>query len=133
MASAAIQQVKNLLASHPQIPWQEKGNGIEVKPRDDTGFTVWFEEQEGGEFIVGYDRWHEHFDGLDEAMRCFVFGLSDGARLVVTERAGFRYKWLLQYQEAEQWVDDQTTGLFFFPFWRRKGVSFLQNRWIVRP
>ena len=74
-----------------------------------------------------FEGWHEHFERQEEALNCFAVGLSDSARLKVLSRGGVDYSWMLETRQENQWVPDSTTGLFFFPFWRKKVTRYLRN------
>jgi hypothetical protein len=63
-------------------------------------------------------------------LNCFAFGLSDQCRLKVCLRGGFAYNWTVESKENGNWVEDSTTGLFLFPFWKRKHVCYLRNNLI---
>lgn len=71
--------------------------------------------------------WHEEFERPEEALECFAFGLSDQTRLCVVSRGGFDHKWTLESWDGTAWVPDSTTGLLFFPFWRRSATRHLRN------
>jgi hypothetical protein len=90
------------------------------------GFCVWIQERSDG-CTVGFDGWHEEFTDGDEALDCFVFGLSTACRLRVFSRGSVDYKWQVLRRVDGQWVSESETGLLFFPFWRRSVQRDLQN------
>ncbi len=45
----------------------------------------------------------------------------------VTYRGKSAHKWTLESLEDGQWVEDSTTGLLFFPFWRSERIEYRQN------
>jgi hypothetical protein len=98
-----------------------------VPPGRRDGFEVSMQIRGSGAYNVYFNGWHEGFRDADEAIKCFLFGLSRRCRLKVFRRGSTEYKWTVQYQRDGEWVDDSTTGLLFFPFWRRRDVVFLQN------
>ena len=120
----ALEVLKTKLLKYPDLPNEQNEKSLSIMPEG--GFTVSFHENETG-YTVGYEGWHEDFSNADEALDCFAFGLSDQCRLEITQRGGFAYKWTLQYRDGDNWVDDSTTGLFLFPFWRKKTVVYLRN------
>lgn len=79
------------------------------------------------EWVVSYDSWHEHFDNKEEALGCFGFAFSENCRLKVCLRGNYPYKWTVESLENGTWTEMSTTGLVFFPFWRRKRVVYKQS------
>ncbi|MEL6196961.1 MAG: hypothetical protein AAFT19_03855, partial [Pseudomonadota bacterium] len=90
---------------------------LSVKCHNPSSFLVSITQMED-EFQVDFDGWHEHFTSFSDASNCFVFGLSPEARLAVTFRGRMECAWTLQSREEGEWLDDSTTGLLLFPFWR---------------
>ena len=121
-----IAELKEHLKSHPEIRYTETEHSIEIPAIDENGFDIVLLD-EGFRCTVYFDGWHDHFDAPDEAVSCVGFGLSDRCRLNVTMRGDFPQKWTVEYVEGGQWVEDSTTSLIFFPFWRPKTVVCLQN------
>ena len=113
----------SLKTKHADLRYTESAGTIVVHAPVPGGFDVSISE----DLVVGYDGWHEHFDTPDKALECFAFGFSDRCRLKVTYRGKFAYRWTLESLEGGQWVEDSTTGLLLFPFWRRPRVEYRQN------
>ncbi len=124
--SKTIQQIEEWLKEKPHLSYEIEEHLIAVKATSETGFNVVLTD-EGDEFIVFYDGWHEHFGHSKDAIDCFQFGFSSRCRIKVVCRGKFEHKWTLQYLEGEQWTDYSTTALLFFPFWRKKEVKYFQN------
>jgi hypothetical protein len=122
-----IAEICGRLAKHPEVRSVMGPDSITVLPTDDTGFPVTFLDA-GSEFIVSFSGWHEHFSDAHEALSCFGFGLSEDCRLKVYKRGNFEYRWIVESRSDGTWVEDSTTGLILFPFWRRAKVEHLQNR-----
>lgn len=121
---SAIQEIQEKLNKYPGLGFELESNSISVLPEN--GFTVWLTENESS-YTVGYDGWHEDFDSKEEALNCFAFGLSSECRLKIHKFGDSPYKWVVQYREAGEWLDDSTTGLVFVPFWRSRNIEYLQN------
>ena len=123
-----ITEIKTKLLKYPELEVKEEENSISIKPSNQTGFEVWFSEDET-EFTVGFEGWHQHFDKSDveEALNCFAFGLSNSCRLKVFSRGGSNYKWVTQSLENGKWVNFSTTALFNFAFWRKSEVKYYSN------
>lgn len=56
----AIQKIKAKLSKYPDVQYSESADGIEVHPRDQSGFTVGLSITPSG-FTVNFDGWHEEF------------------------------------------------------------------------
>lgn len=131
---SGIDQLRHTLREK-KIDFEEFDYGVIVRSGSPTGFDVWMEE-DGKNSIVffGSGGWHEHFDNPKEAVNCFLFGLSDKARLRVIERGGKFSSCSLEYvNEQGHWVSDSTTGSLFTPFWRKKTIKYLQNESNTQP
>lgn len=121
----ATEALKRLLRERG-IPFVEDGRGLTVEARDPSGFDVSIEEG-GGEIMVYFEGWHEHFTSEEEAVKCVLFGLSPDCRIRVTERGGTPHKWVLESRQDGAWVPVGTTALIFFPFWRSATTKYLRN------
>lgn len=119
-----LDRVRDLLATRlPELRYTESNGTIVVPAPVPGGFDVSVNES----LVVGYDGWHEEFETEDEALACFAFAFSDRCRLKVTLRGSFAYRWTLESLENGQWVEESTTGLLFFPFWRSRRIEYRQN------
>ncbi len=125
----AIEEIKEKLRKYPHVKYKAEDNYIVVFPISDNGFEVWLSVL-GGEYKVNFEGWYEKFGSKEEALNCFGFGLSSECRVKEYRRGGVAYKWTLESKENGSWVADGTVALFFFPFWRKKEVRYLQNRLI---
>ncbi len=114
---------ERLRTKHPDLRFTDANGTIVVHAPAPGGFDVSI----SADLVVGFDGWHEHFDTPERALDCFAFGFSDRCRLKVTYRGSFACRWTLESIEDGQWVEDSTTGLLFFPFWRAPRVEYRQN------
>ncbi|GAB1267028.1 hypothetical protein NBRC116493_02810 [Aurantivibrio infirmus] len=121
---STIDKIKEKLRKYPSLISKEEEGSISVTPPN--GFTVSLYESTD-DYTVGYDGWHEEFASEDEALNCFAFGLSKECRLKIYSRGGMDYKWIVEYLHEGEWQADSTTGLIFFPFWRRLSVTYKYN------
>jgi hypothetical protein len=127
-----IEEIKTRLRKYPQVHYQTTASSISISPTSQGGFNVCLSVNPGGTYTISFEGWHE--DSLDdeEALGMIAFGLSDQCRLKEYRRGRFAYKWTLESKEEEQWVEQSTTGLFFFPFWKKAEVRILQNTLLNR-
>ena len=124
-----IKEVKARLATYPGVEYKATVDSISVQPQDDDGFSVSLHVRRS-EFTVSFDGWHESFRSADEALNCFVFGLSDACRLEMELRGRTATKWALQSRQQGRLVTDSEVGLLLVPFWRRKRIVHRQNRMV---
>jgi hypothetical protein len=127
-----IDRVAETLARYPHVPFRREGARIEVAAAGPEGFEVSIAALGDGQ-IVHYGRWHERFTDPEQATGCFMLGLTPGARLQVTRRGGLAHAWTVEVRGRAGWNRVGTVGLLLFPFWKRKEVVTLQNRWIEGP
>lgn len=119
-----LDQARDFLETKlPALRYTEAGGRIVVPAATPEGFDVWINER----LVVGYGGWHEELDTEDEALACFAFAFSGRCRLKVTLRGTFAYRWTLESLEDGRWVEESTTGLLFFPFWRSRRVEYRRN------
>lgn len=124
---SSIADFKARLADHPDVRVEEATGRLEIMPSDENGFGIILVDDGDGWTVTFGGGWHEHFKSPEEAIDCAGFGLSDRCRLRVDARGGFAHRWTVEHFDGRTWSDESTTGLMFFPFWRRKSVCYLQN------
>ncbi len=122
-----IAEIKNRLARFPELQVSETTNSIEVSPAVKNGFPVALFKEANG-YVVHFSGWHERFEAPRDALDCFSYGVVGECRLRVTYRGSVAHRWTLEERRNGQWVEESTTGLFLFPFWRRPHTVILQNR-----
>jgi hypothetical protein len=122
----AIAEVDRRLARYPEARYSIEVGRISVHPADEDGFTVGLEEGDG-KFTVFFDGWHEHFTERAEALDCVAFGLSASCRLAVVYRGSTPVRWTVEALGTGGWEPESTTGLIFYPYWRRRRLVHLQN------
>lgn len=124
---SVIDRLRERLAERsPPIPFEVRDKLITVPAIDENGFDVSL-RRDRGFCEVRFDAWHEIFEDEEEAIRCFLFGLSNECRLRVESAGDLPYKWTVEHEREGEWTADSTTGLLLFPFWRKRTVRYLQN------
>jgi hypothetical protein len=98
-------------------------DSIIYRPNNPDGFMIMLKTNAQGRYTVSYEGWHEEFEKEEEALRCFLFGLSKTCRLRVYTRGKKAHKWAIEWFINNNWHVDSMTGLLFFPFWRRNNDS----------
>jgi hypothetical protein len=124
-----ITRILEKLQKYPDIRYQYLDRSLTIYACNSTGFDISVIESED-QIIVSFAGWHEHFPITEgeSALNCVAFGLSEDCRLEVRQRSNVSYKWLLQRREGDEWKTDSQTGKWFFPFWRKRKITYLQNR-----
>ncbi len=128
----AIEEINERLKKYPHLKVDQKDGSLTIHPPSEEGFKVSICENPGEYTITFGDGWHEHFKDRGEALKCFSFGLSNECRLKVVYRGNQPHKWIVQYLEDDKWIDDSTTGLLMFPFWRSRSEKLFQNNIISK-
>ncbi len=127
-----IEKIKEKLKKYPHVKFEEREGSITVLPFSDDGFEVALYVGKQDAYEVHFNGWHENFSSDSEAFDCFAFGLSEECRLKEYSRGSLPYRWTVEFYRDEEWQEDSTTSLVFFPFWNAKVVRFLQNHLISR-
>lgn len=124
LSMSVLDRAREILGTkHAALRYTDAAGTVVVHASRPRGFDVSISE----DLIVGFDGWHEHFDTPEEALECFAFGLSERCRLKVTYRGKFAHKWTMEFFEDGRWIEDSTTGILLFPFWRAPRIEYLQN------
>ncbi len=126
MTSKHIEKILEKLKKYPNTKYVESDDSITIPPQTDTGFHVTFIDN-GDNYIVHFDDWHQHFKDAEEALLCVGFGLSDVCQIKVISRGGFDYHWTVLSLHGGNWVEYSKVGLFLFPFWHAKSIRYLKN------
>lgn len=105
------------------VPFLREGASLRVPPETPDGFEVWMGP--GDAWQVAYEGWHEDFQDAEQALACFLTGLTDAVRLRVVRRGGKACRWTVETREGEP---IGAVGLLAFAFWRRREVAELRNR-----
>jgi hypothetical protein len=121
---SVISLIVQKLKMYPELDFVKDKSSISVTPSG--GFTVWLTENDNN-ITVGFNGWHEEFTEQEEALDYFAFGLGSECRLKVYSRGTTEYKWVVQMLNDKKWFDGHETSLLFFPFWRKKQITYLQN------
>jgi len=126
-----LEEIVARLGKYPQAKYKYQNKSIVVSPTSASGFEVGLSIDSRG-YTVSFSGWHEKFESREEALSCFVFGLSDQCRLKEFRRGGMAYRWTVESLERDSWIADSTTGLFLFPFWGSREIRYLQNNLIIQ-
>ncbi len=122
-----INIIKEKLEKYPQLKKEIGKNYLIVDPETESSFIVRIDIA-NGKYTVSFNGWHEEFNNYKEALNCFAFGLSDECRLKVYVRGNFECKWAVESLKDNEWIPESITGLFFYPFWRKQKIKYLQNK-----
>ncbi len=125
----ALDTIESEIRKHPKIKYVRNDDSIVIVPANESGFEIVFHGEET-EYTVHYKGWHEHFSNLGEAIECIKFGLSNKCRLKEYSRGDRPYKWVVEYFENDQWLDDSETGFPTLYIWKKKNVIVYQNNLI---
>ena len=121
---SVLDAVESELKKYPKIKYIKNDDSIVIAPEEETGFEIIFFENEN---IVHFKGWHEHFSSVDEAINCIKFGLSSNCRLKEFSRGEHPYKWVVEYLENGDWIEDSETGMPTICFWKKKSIKTYKN------
>lgn len=127
-----IAEIRKRLEGHPKIKLTEEEYFICATPNEGRGFSVSLMDESFHYTVTFGEGWHDHIASAQEALDCFGFGLSESCRLRVCSAGSFAYKWTVEYFGANEWSEESTTSLIFFPFWRSRHITYHQNRITTR-
>src|SRR5438874_13740503 len=116
-----------LFAQRPTIKFTLERDLLRVLPHTSDEYEAVIRQARTGEYTVWLDSWHEEFQEYPPARDCFLFGLSDRCRIKVFKKASFRFRWVLEYRNGAEWIEDSSTMLLFYPFWRKTTFQYLTN------
>lgn len=126
-----IKKIISKLQKYPNIKYEIDMDTINVLPESEEGFLVWLTET-SHDLTVGFEGWHEHFELENEkdALNLFALGLSDDCRLKISYRGSFSHRWTAEMKNDDGWVQIGTTGILFFPFWKKKQEKYCYNKYL---
>ncbi len=122
-----LTEILTILGKYPQIRHEKSDNLIRVAPSTRDGFEVVIEEIWEDHFSVSYDRWHEDFYNLEEAIDCFFLGLSNHSRLKVQSKDGSPFRWTVEYLDDTQWKERSSNSVWNYHFLSPVTSSYSQN------
>lgn len=122
-----IEEIKDKLRKYSYNHYEANEHSISIFPDSDNGFIVHFVVS-GNKYTVFFNGWHEDFLDKQEALKCFAFGLSRECRLKEYRRGNFAYKWTVESNIDGEWLEESSTGLLIFPFWKKAEIRYFQNR-----
>lgn len=105
------------------VSFAREGASLRVPPEAPDGFEVWIGP--GDAWQVAYEGWHADFQDPEQALACFLTGLTEGVRLRVTLRGGKAHAWTVESRDGAR---IGTVGRIAFAFWRRPETRTLSNR-----
>ncbi|MEO1159327.1 MAG: hypothetical protein AAFW74_02580, partial [Pseudomonadota bacterium] len=127
-----LAELKQWLELHPDIRSRSDDKQLTIHAKDESGFDITVIE-DGTNATVYFDGWHDHFDTMEEALQCAGFGLSGKSRIKVDRRGSSPYQWTLEYRDGDEWAFESSTSLIFYPYWRTRNETYLQNNHDIEP
>jgi hypothetical protein len=115
------------LGKYPQLRYEKRENIIRVLPSIREGFEVVIEEVFENHFSVSFDHWHEDFYNLEEAVDCFLLGLSNHCRVKVESKGGVPFRWTVEYLDDTQWRERSSNSVWTHRFLSPATIVYLQN------
>lgn len=122
-----IARIEAKLKKYPDARYELIQRGIRIAPPNARGFAITLTE-EPPEWVVSFGQVsHSHFGDVEDALSYLAFGLSDRCRVREMTRGSMVQRAIVEARDGDTWKFMNTTGLLFFPFWRRKQEIVYQN------
>jgi hypothetical protein len=122
-----VKEVVDLLKKYPQIKFERRDYSVLVPAAAAEGFPVLIEQIWEGHYAVSFGGWQKDFSSLEEAMECFLHGLSNHCRLKVESKGNKPVKWTLEDLENLDWKEISSRGSWSPLNFKPPVISYLQN------
>ncbi|MFK8012687.1 MAG: hypothetical protein AB8B80_11635 [Marinicellaceae bacterium] len=136
------QYANNILASYEElkITWNDDNTEVTIHKANSNGFDVIVSMDELDVYILTDCGYHDHwrlteFKNNNEALES-IFGLvrdmlSENMQIKVMLSNKSPYRWILQFKEESQWMDESTTGLLFWNYFGRRREEVYKNQHLL--
>jgi hypothetical protein len=122
-----VQEVLDLLTKYPQVKFERRDDSVLVPPTNPEGFPVMIEQIWEGHYAVSYGGWQKDFDNLEEAVACFVLGLSNRCRLKVESKGQKPVRWTVEERVESAWREISSRGSWSPQIFKQPVTSYLTN------
>jgi hypothetical protein len=124
---AVLNEVLDLLKKYPQIKFEQRDYSVLVPPAGPEGFPVLIEQIWEGHYAVSFGGWQQDFSNIEEAVACFVMGLSNHCRLKVESKGKKPVRWTLEQLENADWKEISSRGSWSAQIFKQPVTSYLIN------
>ena len=124
---SVLNEVLDLLKQYPQIKFENREDSVLVPPTSAEGFPVLIEQIWEGHYAVSFGGWQKDFSNLEEAVACFVMGLSNHCRLKVESKGKKPVRWTLEQLENTDWKEISSRGSWSAQIFKQPVTSYLIN------
>ena len=125
MASVIDRAVKALPGDG--LRFEATPHTLTVPAATDDGFPVVLIVHGNEQYEVQGGGWNERFGRAEDACDCFLFLLSERARLKVTMRGTTAVGWQVEKREYGLWIPAHPVRQRLVPLWRRAETVWKQN------
>jgi hypothetical protein len=122
-----LNEVIELLKKYPQVKFERRDDSVLVPPTSPDGFPVMIEQIWEGHYAVSYGGWQKDFSSLEEAVSCFVMGLSNHCRLKVESKGKKPVRWTVEQLENADWKEISSRGSWSAQIFKQPVTSYLIN------
>ena len=136
------QYAVNILASYKElnVTWNDDDTELTIHKANTNGFDVIVTMDEVDLYILTDCGFHDHwrlaeFKNNNEALES-IFALvrdmlSENMQIKVMLSNKSPYRWILQFKDESEWVDESTTGLLFWNYLGRRSMEFYKNQHLM--
>jgi hypothetical protein len=130
-----VNTILDKITKYPQIIFEQNSeNEFRIFANSESGFDIIL-ELAARENTLHFGTFHWHFsndpEDINSMLNMIAMALTGHARIKEFSKNGNAYKWTVQVQdEAGQWHDNGTMGLFNFNFWTKPDVRYLRNTFV---
>lgn len=121
-----LNEVLELLKKYPQVKFERREDSVLVPPTSPEGYPVLIEQIWEGHYAVSFGGWQKDFSNLEEAVACFVMGLSNHCRLKVETKGKKPVRWTVEQLENADWKEISSRGSWS-PSFKQPVTSYLIN------
>jgi len=122
-----VNEVMNLLKDYPFVRYERAEDSVRVPPATPEGFDVIIEQIWEGHYAVSYGGWQKDFALLEEAVACFLVGLSILCRLKVESKDKKPFRWTVEHWQDPSWREVSSRGNWSRRIFTPVVISYLQN------
>jgi hypothetical protein len=122
-----LDEILKILQQYPQAKYECGDNFVRIPPCSTEGFEVAVEQVWENHFMVSLGRWRQDFYTAQEAVECFLFGLTNRCRLKVESKNSVPFRWTVEQWSDPSWSERSTCATWSYRFLTPPTTAYYQN------